>query len=242
VYGRWPAGNERPWIGFERVKRLPPWLEPWQIDLVGLFNSINKAFGGADAALLQSGIPALGRILSAAPSGGTVQVGGGLVERTCDFQVLVLMDGQVPYRAAARQRVPEVYLAQLQSGAAGVAIRVDPADPQKIALDLRSAPPVPRIAQSTGPGTASYIRENGRDGTAVIVASAPLGYENYLGYPMQTFTLTVVDGAPQPYQTQAASAVPPASLPLVFPGSKVHVKIGDQPHEVVVDFDKGSAA
>jgi hypothetical protein len=209
---------------------------------MGLFNRINKAFGGADSELLQNGTLALGRIVSATPSGGTVQIAGGLVERTCDFQILVFMDATVPYAAAARQRVPEVYLAQLQSGAAGVAIRVDPSDPQKIALDLATPPPVPRIAQSTGPGTASYIRENGRDGTAVIVANAPLGYENYLGYPMQTFTLTVVDGAPQPYQAQAASAVPAEVLPLVFPGSKVHVKIGDQPNEVVIDFTQGSAA
>jgi hypothetical protein len=207
---------------------------------VGLFSKINQAFGGADAELLQTGVLGRGRVMSATPSGGTVQVGGGLVERTCDFQILVLLDGQVPYVAAARQRIPEVYLPQLQSGTASLAIRVDSANPQHIALDLKTPAPSVRVGHATGPGTASEILENGTDGTAVIVASTPNGYQNYLGYEMYAFTWTVVTGAPQPYQAQSMTAVPPDALPLLYPGSKVHIKIGDQPNAIVADFSKGA--
>jgi hypothetical protein len=209
---------------------------------MGLFNKLNQAFGGADSELLKTGTLGLGLVGSVVPSGGTVQVGGGLVERTCDFQIRVLLNGQLPYFAAVRQRVPEVYIPQLGSGAASVAVRVDPTNPQHIVLDLKTEPPVVRLGQSTGPGSASWLMENGREGTAVIVASQPLGYQSYLGYTMYAFTWTVITGAPQPYQTQSASAVPPEALPLLYPGSKVYVKLGDQPQEVIGDFAKGPVA
>ncbi|MGN6126766.1 MAG: hypothetical protein ACTHON_09390 [Humibacter sp.] len=206
---------------------------------MGFFSKINEAFGGTDSELMNNGIPGVARITSLVPSGGTVQIAGGLVERTCDLQLMGMLNGAVPYAAAARQRLPEVYLAQI--AASTVAVRVDPNNAQRVAIAVGAPLPEVRLAQSTGPGTAAYIRETGRDGTAVIVAFTPLGYMNYLGYPMHAFTWTVVDGAPQPYQTQSASAVPPEALPLLYPGSKVHVKIGAQPHEVVADFDKGAA-
>ena len=59
-----------------------------------IVNSVNKAFGGADSALLQNGILARAHITGLTPSGTTIQVGNGLVERTCTIQLQVFLDGQ----------------------------------------------------------------------------------------------------------------------------------------------------
>ncbi len=48
---------------------------------MGFFNKINQVFGGADSDLLRNGTLALGRILAVTPSGGTIQVAAGFVER-----------------------------------------------------------------------------------------------------------------------------------------------------------------
>jgi len=214
---------------------------------VGLFskigNSVNQAFGGADSEVMRTGQLGLGQILSAQPSGGTVQVGGGLVERTCTFQVKVLLDGGSPYVAVVRQRVPEVYLGQLQSGTARVAVRVDVTDPQRVVLDLGSQPPSVQVARNSGPNSAEHILNTGSDAVVVMVESSPSGYRDWRGYELYDFLLTVIPGAAaQPYQIRAGNAVPPEALPLLYPGSRLHAKIGDEPTKVVVDFAQGAAA
>ena len=44
----------------------------------------------------------------------------------------------------------------------------------------------------------------------------------------------------EPYQIQVGNAVPASALPLVFPGSKLHAKLGDGPNDVVVDWAAGA--
>ena len=46
----------------------------------------------------------------------------------------VTCGGQAPYEAKLTTAVPQIYLAQLQPGAS-IGVRVDPSDPQTIALD-----------------------------------------------------------------------------------------------------------
>jgi hypothetical protein len=205
---------------------------------MGLFGKISQAFGGVDQELLSTGILGRGIIAAAVPSGGTVQVAGGLVERICQIQVQVLLNGGTPYMAQVQQRLPEVYLSQLSSGMAAVAVRVDPANAQHIAIDLQSPAPSVRLGRNTGPGSASYILEYGSDAQVVLVQSSPLGFQNYLGYEMYALVLTVAEGAPQPYQLAVSGAVPPESLPLLYPGSRLPAKIGSQQNEVVVDFSR----
>lgn len=206
-----------------------------------LASSVNRAFGGADPQLMANGLLGRGLIATAVPSGGTVQVAGGPVERTCTFQVRVLLDGRVPYGVTIVQRVPEVYLPQLASGGAAVAVRVDPAEPTRAALDLKTEAPSPRIGRAEGPGTAAYILETGTPAEVVLVQSASAGYYDYRGYEMYVFQLTVASGAPQPYTVQAGNAVPPEALPLLYPGSRLHARIGSEPNQVVVDFSQGAA-
>ncbi len=64
--------------------------------------------------------------------------------------------------------------------------------------------------------------------------------KNAKGDPVQALTLTVATGVPEPYQIQVGNAVPNSALPMLFPGSKLHAKLGDGPNDVVVDWAKGA--
>ena len=132
---------------------------------MGLFNKITKGFssmvGGVDAEVMQIGRPAQAEILGFNAAGTTVQMGGGLVERVCVFNVKIAMDDVAPYTAQVKQRIPEIYIPQLQ-GLTIVAAKVHPNDPNRIALDFNSPAPNVRMARSNDPThTAAYILQNG---------------------------------------------------------------------------------
>jgi len=205
-----------------------------------LLNSANQAFGGADAELLANGVLGRGEVLGVEASGTTLQIGNGLVERTCTLTLNVMLDGRQPYQARVTQRIQEVYIPQLSAGNAVVAVRVDPNDPNRIALDFDSPVPEVTLPASEGQNSAAWILEHGTPITVVLVANAPLGVKNAKGDPVQALTLTVATGVPEPYQIQVGNAVPASALPLVFPGSKLHAKLGDGPNDVVVDWAAGA--
>lgn len=215
---------------------------------MGFFDELSKGFqqlangiagGSVDPQLLADGVLARGEVLGMTLSGTTVQVMNGLVERTCTFTLRVLRDGAQPYQAQVRQRIPEVYIPQLQRPGAALAVRVDPSDPQRVALDFDSQPPNVQLAEATGAGSARHILETGRPVTVVFVASSPLGIRNHEGHDVHALTLTVADGVPEPYQIQVGNPVPASALPLMFPGAKLHARLGDTPEAVVVDWAAG---
>lgn len=213
---------------------------------MGLFDSIAKGFqnltGGVDAELLATGVLARGEVLSISLSGTTIQVMNNLVERTCTFVLQVIMDGQQPFQATVSQRVQEVMIPQLQQPGVVLAVRVDPADHSRVAIDFANQPPEVNLPESTGPGSAAHILQNGKPITVVLVANQPLGVNNSTGDPVHALTLTVATGVPTPYQIQVGNAVPATALPLVYPGSKLHAKLGDGPNDVVVDWAAGAAS
>jgi hypothetical protein len=205
---------------------------------MGLFK---KLTGGIDQKLLETGVLGRGVILGVRPSGTTLQSGNGLVERKCEFQVQVTLDGQAPYEATCTQRIPEVYLPQFQPGASVVAVRVDPQDPSRIVLDLASEAPTVRMARDPEQTSAADVLAAGRPAVAVIVQSQPLGMQNAEGIDMHAFVLTVMAEGQQPYQTQVGNPTPPDALPLLYPGSHVPVKVGANPNEVVIDWRQALA-
>lgn len=213
---------------------------------MGLFDSIADGFrsltGGVDPDLLATGILARGEILGLTLSGTTLTVMNGPVERTCTFQLRVIMDGQQPFEATCSQRVPEITIPQLQQPGVALAVRVDPNDHSKVAIDFASQPPEVRLPESTGKGSAADILANGKPITVVLVANQPIGVQNFKGDPVHALTLTVATGVETPYQIQVGNAVPASALPLVFPGSKLHAKLGDGPNDVVVDWAAGAAS
>jgi hypothetical protein len=193
-----------------------------------------------DSQLLATGILGRGEVLGVIPSGSTVTIGNGLVERTCDFQLNVLLDGEQPFPAAARQRVQEVLIPQLQQGAV-VAVRVDPTNHANVAIDFDTAPPEVTLPSSTGKNSAADILANGKPLVVVLVANQPIGVKNAKGDPVHALSLTIAEGVDTPYQIQVGNAVPASALPLLYPGSRLHAKLGEGPNDVVVDWDAGAA-
>jgi len=194
--------------------------------------------GGVDPELLQNGTLGRAIIVDLAIGGTTVQRNNAPMERTCDFTVEVAVDDTPRYQARVHQRVPEYALAEIQPGATVVAVRVDPADPQRVAIDWATVPPTVRVASQPGATTAADILANGEAVNAVIVQSSPLGMQNHSGVDLYALVITLLpDGAP-PEQIQVGNPVPPAAVPLLFPGSKVHAKVTPTNHtECAIDWD-----
>jgi hypothetical protein len=202
---------------------------------------LSKMTGGPDKKLLSTGLLGRGIITDVRPTGTTMEIGNGLVQRVCVFTVEVSLDRQAPYTATCKQRFPEIQLPQIQLGNTTVAVRVSPEDPTQIALDLAAEPPVVTTPGGSGNTSAAEILATGAPGRAVIVQFQPLGKRNPAGVDLYAFLLTVMPNGGEPYQIQVGNPTPPAALPFLFPGSRVPVKIGTIPNSVVIDWEAAAA-
>jgi hypothetical protein len=203
---------------------------------MGLFKRDRDESGSKGGGLLGRAV-----ILEVKPHRTTVQVMNGLTERTCEFRVEVSLDNQPRYEASCKQRVPEVYIPQLQSPNATVAVRVDANNLAKISLAFDEEPPTVTIAREAGEQSAADILASGTPAEAVIVANEPIGMRTPEGVEVQAFKLTVIPGSGDPYQVEVGNATPPTALPFLFPGSRVPVKLGHQPNDVVIDWQAAQA-
>ena len=201
---------------------------------------LSNVIGSPDDDLIATGELARGNITAVRATGMTMQVMNGLVERKCELGVRVYRNGHAPYDAVASQRVQEVYIPQLSSGAAWVAVRVDPANPARIAVDF--AAPVPEVQVAAGEGTtsAAWILQNGRPVEAVLVQAQKIDMTGPTGDQIYALTLTIIDGAEAPYEVQVGNAVPAAALPRLFPGSRLPARRGNEPTDIVVDWQADS--
>jgi hypothetical protein len=199
---------------------------------------LRKITGGPDKKLLETGLLGRGIITEVKPTGTTLQSGNGLVQRVCVFTVEVSLDRKPPYMATCKQRFPEIELARIQPGNTTLAVRVSPDDPDQIALDFTTEPPV---VTSAGGKSAAAILATGASGRAVIVAFQPLGKRNPAGVDLYYFRLTVMPDGKDPYQIEVGNPTPPSALPFLFPGSRVPVRIGAGPNDVVVDWEAAVA-
>jgi hypothetical protein len=202
---------------------------------------LSKMTGGHDKNLLATGLLGRAIITDVRPTGTTLEIGNGLVQRICVFTVEVSLDGRAPYTATCKQRFPEIQLPQIRPGNTTVAVRVNPQDPTQIALDLATAPPVVTVPQGHGNLSAAELLATGTPGRAVIVQYEPLGKRNPAGVDIYAFLLTVMPNHGDPYQIQVGNPTPPAALPFLFPGSRVPVKIGNHPNAVVIDWEATAA-
>ena len=211
---------------------------------MGFFDELAQGFrdltGGVDEQLIATGIPARADITSMTLSNTTITIMNGLEERICTVALRVTIDGESPYEATVSQRVPEIHIPALQQPGVALAVRVDPADHSRVAIEFDAQAPNVRMAQQTGPGSAAHILANGTPITVVLTGFKPLGMTNHAGDPVYALSLTVTDGVPQPYQIEVGNAAPASALPLVYPGSKLHARLGDHPNAVVVDWAKGA--
>jgi hypothetical protein len=201
---------------------------------------LGDLLGSADDNLIQNGLLGRGEVLGIDASGMTMQIMNGLVERKCTLTLNVMLDNEQPYQATVSQRIQEIYIPQLSAGGAVVAVRVDPADRTKVAIDFDTAPPTVTLPASEGKNSAADILANGKPITVVLISNAPVGVKNAKGDDVHALTLTVATGVPTPYQIQVGNAVPASALPLLYPGSKLNAKLGEGPNDVVVDWAAGA--
>ncbi len=208
---------------------------------MGFLKKIKSMAGGADSELLEKGRLGRGIVVGLELTGAAVTMGVDEY-RVCQVAVQVFLDGEQPYVAQTRQRILEYQIPQFSQGGAVVAVRVDPGDPQNIAIDFQSEAPVVTLGKAPD-GGAERILAGGIPADLVIVANAPLGVRNYLGHEVNLFTLTVSVPGQAPYQVQIGNPVPPAALPLLYPGSKVPGKVmAGEPNSVAIDWDAALAA
>jgi len=215
---------------------------------MGLFDRAKAAFGGVDHHLIEDGVLARGIVTTCEPTGmGTGRAAAGLGTRiVCKLTVQVVpLDGGAPYEAHTMHPIPQVYLPQFMSGNGAVAVRVDPADPQHVALDLThdvppapepadgAAAPPPKIVLTSDDGTQQEVKTEkgvyttadllarGLPCTLEVLAAFPLGQLTQAGRPATGIILQVHREGVAPYQAQAGLYVPPAATSIVVPGAKV---------------------
>jgi hypothetical protein len=201
---------------------------------MGLFKSLKdiKNVVSASNGIGDDAVVGRALVIDASLAGMAITVG---VEeyRVCNLRLQVFVDGGSAYIAECRQKVQEWRLGQLVGQA--YAVRVDPQDPQKVALDFSIEAPVVTLARPADGGVQALLA-SGRPAEAVIVADQPLGLRTWDGHDLHLFTLTVMAPGVAPYQAQLGHPLPVTALPQVFPGSRVPVKLGAQPNEVAIDW------
>jgi hypothetical protein len=204
---------------------------------MGFFSNL---IGQADDGILQNGILGRGEVTNVALSGMTLTMGNSLEERKCTITLTVFIDNVPSYQATTVQRIPEIYIPQL-SGGAVLPVRVDPNDHSKVFLDFASELPTVKVPKGEGHNSAAWVLENGKPIKVVLVQSQPAKMTNAEGVDVYALTLTPYEGVDKPYQLVVGNAVPAEALPLLYPGSKLHAKLGDDPNAVVVDWAAGPA-
>jgi hypothetical protein len=100
---------------------------------MGFLRKAAAAFGHIDKDLIERGILARGRIVECKRTGMSTGVQIQMI--VCNLTIEVELEGQPPYIATCKHPIPIPYLAQAESGQGYVAVRVDPDDPQNIAVD-----------------------------------------------------------------------------------------------------------
>ena len=231
---------------FSQLHDLTESLDPEQLTSMtgALTNPAEMAglTGTVDPELLQSGLLGRGLIVSVDKTG--TSVGSRHEPRpVCLFKVEVTLDNTAPYTAEFRQSVPLADVPQYVPGQTFVAVRVDPADHTRVAMDRsQEAPTVTISDRTTGAPSAASVLETGKPVRAVVIQTQSLSAKNPAGVDLYAFVLTILEEGHPPRQVQAGNPVPPSCIPLLYPGSNMPAKVdGDQPAMVAIDWDAALA-
>jgi len=212
---------------------------------VGLRDKMRSMVGGVSPELMQNGILARGEVLDVQMTGMSVSRGDQVAteKQVCNVTLNVIMDNTPPFQATVKQGIPVLILPQFMSGQAVVAVRVNPANHQEVAIDFNNEPPTVTLAAG-GPntGSAAELLALGTPARAVIIQSQPLGVRNQAGVDMYALMVTILcDGTP-PYQTQMGNPVPPGGVPLLYPGSNLPAKVRPgQQGQCIIDWEAALA-
>jgi hypothetical protein len=203
---------------------------------MGLFKKAKAAVGGVDHHLIETGVLARGNIKDVemtSMSTGRAERGFG-TDVVCKLTVEVVpLDGSDFYTAYCTFPIPQVYLPKINEPGAAVAVRVNPNDPQDIALDLaHDVPPAPIVLHSddgasevvqTNKSTYTYeeLIRDGRPCTVEVSAVFPLNQLTQAGLPASGLILQVHRDGAAPYQAQIGTHIPDAVVPVVVPGAQL---------------------
>jgi len=220
---------------------------------VGFMDKMRSVVGGVSPELMQNGTLARGEVLSVQMTGMSVSHGDQVTtqKQVCNVTLNVIMDNTPPFQATVKQGIPVLVIPQLSSGQAVVAVRVNPANHQEVAIDFNSEPPTVTLAAG-GPntGSAAELLALGTPARAVIIQSQPLGVRNQAGVDMYALMVTILCEGTAPYQPQMGNPVPPGGVPLLYPGSNLPAKVRPgQQGQCIIDWEaalaeatKGAAA
>lgn len=211
---------------------------------MGFLDKLRSVGGGVSPELLKTGVLARGEIVSVQPTGMTVSHGNdALGKQVCNVVLSVAMDNTPPFQATVHQGVPILALQALSTPGAVVAVRVNPANHQEVAIDFESDPPtVTMSAEGPNRGSAAELLATGTAARAVIIQSQPLGMRTPAGVDVYALVVTILCDGHLPYQTQVGNPVPPSGLPLLYPGSNLPAKVRpEEQGQVIIDWDAAVA-
>lgn len=198
--------------------------------------------GTVDPALLQNGILGQGLVMSVQETG--TSVGSEHDPRpVCEFEVQVRLDSEPPFVARVRQSVQLARVPQFVPGQTLLAVRVDPQDHTRVALDFSQEPPTVTVDEhATGLPAAATVLATGIPVRAVVVQSQALNARTQAGVDLYGLLLTVLQEGQPPRQVQLGYPVPASGVPLLYPGSNVPAKIlPDHPDLVAIDWEAAIA-
>ena len=208
-------------------------------------DKMRSVVGGVSPELMQNGTLARGEVLSVQMTGMSVSHGNQVAteKQVCHVTLNVIMDNTPPFQATVKQGIPVLLLPQMSSGSAVVAVRVNPANHQEVAIDFDNDPPTVTLAAG-GPNSSSAaeLLATGTAARAVIIQSQPLGVRNQAGVDMYALMVTIMCEGMAPYQTQMGNPVPPSGLPLLYPGSNLPAKVRPgQQGQCIIDWEAAVA-
>ncbi len=212
---------------------------------MGFFTKAGQKLGIADSRLIKEGTLALGNVISCDPTGMVSGNDGGLGQSVvCTVTVEVVpLDGSASYQATVSHSIPQVYVPQMQTKGASVAVRVDPTDKNRIELDLNHDVPAAPGGSAAAAGAPNSIILESDDGTSTevpitkggpsaaeilstgtkctvdVLAVFDLGQNDGKGRPATGIILNVHrDGVPV-YQAQIGTYVAPEFVSKVVVGA-----------------------
>jgi hypothetical protein len=163
---------------------------------MNFFKDAAEHLGSVDKKLIATGILARGEVVTVAPSaysfgGDSYTHSGGTT--VCRITVTVVgLPGHAPYQASFLAPIPDDQIGILELPGAAVAVRVDPADPQNIALDAQTeapdsgsgdaAPAAPSADTATENGNAIVLERDDGTSTALTVHAGKLSSDEILAH------------------------------------------------------------
>ncbi|GIH78020.1 hypothetical protein Plo01_44490 [Planobispora longispora] len=198
----------------------------------GLFGMVHEMARGNDD-LRSGGTPATALVISMTDTGVTVNDLPMVA-----FELEVCRAGAAPYRVSHRETLPRLLVGAVLPGCV-LAVRIDPARPERLAIDW-SVPPGEGGPVITERLSAADLLARGLPGSATVLGTFALnGMTAENGDPIVGFMLRVtLDSGYSPYEVRLGHRVPSAHLHRTLPGTNLPVRVAaEDPEKVAIDWE-----